>query len=91
VILGQADIAYSRRGTGAGNFIWDHAGAVVLAREAGAWIGDVDEGEIDCGAGRRLVRNSAVICTARGLGSTVARILAERDRSEGVPLRAREG
>jgi 3'-phosphoadenosine 5'-phosphosulfate (PAPS) 3'-phosphatase len=91
VILGQADIAYSRRGTGPGNFIWDHAGAVVLAREAGAWIGDVDEGEIDCGAGRRLVRNSAVICTARGLGSTVARILAERDRSEGVPLRAREG
>jgi 3'(2'), 5'-bisphosphate nucleotidase len=85
VILGEADIAYSRRGGGPGNYIWDHAGAVLLAREAGAWIGDVDEGPIECGLGRRLVANSAVICAARGLGPAVARLLAERDRDEHLP------
>jgi 3'-phosphoadenosine 5'-phosphosulfate (PAPS) 3'-phosphatase len=90
VILGEADIAYSRRGGGPGNYIWDHAGAVLLAREAGAWVGDVDEGPIECGLGRRLVANSAVICAARGLGPTVARVLAERDRSENLPLPRRE-
>lgn len=85
VILGEADIAYSRRGGGPGNYIWDHAGAVLLARESGAWIGDVDEGPIECWHGRRLVANSAVICAARGLGPSVARVLAERDRGEGLP------
>ena len=87
VILGEAEIAYSRRAKGPGNYIWDHAGAVLLAREAGAWIGDVDGGEIDCGAGRRLTSNSAVICAARGLGPRAAQVLADRDRSEGIPAR----
>lgn len=90
VILGEAEVAYSRWGASQGSYLWDHAGAVVLAREAGAWIGDVDGGAIDCGAGRRLLRNNAVICAARGLGPAVAGVLAERDRAEGVPLRSRE-
>lgn len=85
VILGEADIAYSRRGGGPGNYVWDHAGAVLLAREAGAWIGDVDQGPIECGHGRRLVANSAVICAARGLGPAAAAVLAERDRDENLP------
>jgi 3'-phosphoadenosine 5'-phosphosulfate (PAPS) 3'-phosphatase len=85
VILGEADVAYSRRGGGPGKFVWDHAGALLLAREAGAWVGDVDEGPIECGHGRRLEMNSAVICAARGLGPSVARALAARDREEQVP------
>ncbi|MDI9403558.1 MAG: inositol monophosphatase family protein [Limnohabitans sp.] len=84
VIAGLADVAYSRRGNGPGKYVWDHAGAVLLAREAGAWVGDTDGGEIDCSRGRRLVANNAVICAARGLGPAIARELAERDRVEGV-------
>lgn len=91
VLLGEADIAYSRRGGGPGNYIWDHAGALLLAREAGAWIGDVDEGPIECGHGRRLVANSAVICAARGLGPMAAAVLAERDRAERLPPPRRGG
>jgi hypothetical protein len=37
-----------------------------------------------------LVANSAVICAARGLGPTVARVLAERDRGEKLPPPRRE-
>ena len=91
VILGEADIAYSRRGGGPGNYIWDHAGAVLLAREAGAWIGDTDEGPIECGLGRRLAANSAVICATHGLGPSTARVLAERDRAERLPPPRRGG
>jgi 3'-phosphoadenosine 5'-phosphosulfate (PAPS) 3'-phosphatase len=91
VILGQAEIAYSRRGSGPGSYIWDHAGAVLLAKESGAWIGDVDEGPIECGHGRRLVANSAVICAARGFGPAVARVLGDRDRTEGLPRPRRGG
>lgn len=85
VVVGEAEVAYSRRGNGPGSYVWDHAGAVLLAKEAGAWVGDADEGPIDCGHGRRLSANNAVICAARSLGPSVARVLAERDRSEGVP------
>jgi len=84
VIAGEADIAYSRRGGGPGKYVWDHAGATLLAREAGAWVGDTDGGAIDCARGRRLGGNNAVICAARGLGPAVAASLAARDRAEGV-------
>lgn len=84
VIAGAADIAYSRRGSGPGKFVWDHAGAVLLAREAGAWVGDTDGSDIDLSQGRRLSANRAVICAARGLGPKVAARLAERDREEGL-------
>jgi len=85
VIAGLADVAYSRRGGGPGKYIWDHAGAVLLAREAGAWVGDTDGSAIDCSLGRRLEGNNAVICAARGVGPAIASALAERDRVEGVP------
>ena len=89
VIAGLADVAFSRRGAGPGKYIWDHAGAILLAREAGAWVGDTDGGDIDLSCGRRLGANRAVICTARGLGPTIARTLAERDIAEGhVPARS---
>ena len=92
VIAGHADVAYSRRGKGPGQYLWDHAGAVLLARESGAWIGDVDGGAIDCSTGRRLTANRAVICAARGLGPEVAVALAARDASEGVaPPRSSDG
>lgn len=84
VIAGLADVAYSRRGSGPGKYLWDHAGAILLAREAGAWIGDTDGSDIDLSRGRRLSANDAVICTARGVGPAVARVLAARDRAEGV-------
>ncbi|MFM7260494.1 MAG: inositol monophosphatase family protein, partial [bacterium] len=84
VIAGLADVAYSRRGNGPGKYVWDHAGAVLLAREAGAWVGDTDGSEIDCSLGRRLEGNNAVICAARGIGPAIGRVLAERDRDEGV-------
>lgn len=83
VLAGLADIAYSRRGGGAGKFVWDHAGAVLLAREAGAWVGDTDGGDIDLARGRRISANDAVICAARGLGPAVAAALAARDLAEG--------
>lgn len=86
VIAGLADVAYSRRGNGPGKYVWDHAGAVLLAREAGAWVGDTDGRDIDCSRGRRLDANNAVICASRGLGPAVAQELAERDRTEGVEL-----
>ena len=84
VIAGLADVAYSRRGNGPGKYVWDHAGAVLLAREAGAWVGDTNEGEVDCSLGRRLGGNDAVICAARDLGPQVAATLAERDIAEGT-------
>lgn len=88
VIAGLADVAYSRRGNGPGKYVWDHAGAILLAREAGAWVGDTDGSEIDLSLGRRLGGNRAVICAARGLGPMVARELARRDVLEGhVPAR----
>jgi len=83
VIAGLADVAFSRRGGGPGKYVWDHAGAVLLAREAGAWVGDTDGGEIDFSLGRRLGGNRAVICAARGLGPRVAEVLAARDIAEG--------
>jgi len=88
VIAGLADVAYSRRGAGPGKYIWDHAGAILLSREAGAWVGDTDGSDIDLSLGRRLGGNRAVICAARGLGQPVSRALAERDVAEGhVPAR----
>jgi 3'-phosphoadenosine 5'-phosphosulfate (PAPS) 3'-phosphatase len=84
VLLDEADIAYSRRGQGPGKYLWDHAGAVLLAQEAGAWIGDTDGRPIDCSRGRRLDANNAVICAARGLGPVVASVLAKRDAAEGI-------
>jgi 3'(2'), 5'-bisphosphate nucleotidase len=84
VIAGDADIAYSRRGAGPGKYVWDHAGAILLAREAGAWVGDTDGRDIDCSQGRRLSANRAVICAARGLGPAVAAKLAARDVEEGL-------
>lgn len=84
VIAGLADVAYSRRGNGPGKYVWDHAGAVLLAREAGAWVGDTDGRDIDCSLGRRLGGNDAVICAARGLGPMIASELAARDRAEGM-------
>ena len=83
VIAGLADVAYSRRGNGPGKYVWDHAGAILLAREAGAWVGDTDGSDIDLSCGRRLSANRAVICTARGLGPAIARELARRDVAEG--------
>ena len=83
IIAGDADIAYSRRGAGPGKYVWDHAGAVLLAREAGAWVGDTDGGDIDLSQGRRLSANRAVRCAAHGLGPAVAATLAARDREEG--------
>jgi 3'-phosphoadenosine 5'-phosphosulfate (PAPS) 3'-phosphatase len=83
VIAGLADVAYSRRGNGPGKYVWDHAGAVLLAREAGAWVGDTDGGPIDLSLGRRLGGNRAVICAAHGLGPAVANELARRDIAEG--------
>lgn len=83
VIAGLADVAYSRRGNGPGKYVWDHAGAILLAREAGAWVGDTDGSDIDLSCGRRLSANRAVICTARGLGPAIARELARRDDIEG--------
>ncbi len=90
VIAGEADVAYSRRGGGPGKYVWDHAGAVLLAREAGAWVGDTDGSDIDLSLGRRLGGNRAVICTARGLGPSIAAVLAERDIEEGHVGAARE-
>jgi len=88
VIAGLADIAYSRRGNGPGKYVWDHAGAILLAREAGAWVGDTDGSAIDLSLGRRLGGNRAVICAAHGLGPSVAEELARRDIAEGhVPAR----
>lgn len=91
VIAGLADIAYSRRGGGPGKFVWDHAGAILLAREAGAWVGDTDGGDIDLTRGRRISANDAVICAARGLGPAVAAALHARDVEEGfaAPRHAR--
>lgn len=83
VIAGLADIAYSRRGNGPGKYVWDHAGAILLAREAGAWVADTDGSPIDLSLGRRLGGNRAVICAARGLGPAVARELGRRDVVEG--------
>jgi 3'(2'), 5'-bisphosphate nucleotidase len=83
VIAGLADVAYSRRGGGPGKYVWDHAGAILLAREAGAWVGDTDGRDIDLSLGRRLGGNRAVICAARGVGPAIARELAERDVAEG--------
>ena len=83
VIAGLADVAYSRRGNGPGKYVWDHAGAILLAREAGAWVGDTDGSDIDLSCGRRLSANRAVICTARGLGPAIARELALCDIAEG--------
>jgi 3'-phosphoadenosine 5'-phosphosulfate (PAPS) 3'-phosphatase len=83
VIAGLADVAYSRRGNGPGKYVWDHAGAILLAREAGAWVGDTDGSDIDLSCGRRLSANRAVICTARGLGPAIAAELARRDLEEG--------
>lgn len=91
VIAGLADVAYSRRGNGPGKYVWDHAGAILLAREAGAWIGDVDGAPIDCSLGRRLDANSTILCAARGLGPSVAGFLAERDRAEGVSVARMRG
>ena len=92
VIAGLADVAYSRRGGGPGKYVWDHAGAILLAREAGAWVGDTDGGDIDLSLGRRLGGNRAVICTARGLGPAIARELAARDVAEGfMPAGAAAG
>jgi 3'-phosphoadenosine 5'-phosphosulfate (PAPS) 3'-phosphatase len=92
VIAGLADVAYSRRGGGPGKYVWDHAGAILLAREAGAWVGDTDGGDIDLSLGRRLGGNRAVICTARGLGPAIARELAARDVAEGfMPSAAAAG
>jgi 3'-phosphoadenosine 5'-phosphosulfate (PAPS) 3'-phosphatase len=87
VIAGAADIAFSRRGAGPGKYLWDHAGAILLAREAGAWVGDTDGRDIDLSRGRRLDASRAVICTARGLGPTIARELARRDVAEGYVSR----
>ena len=84
VIAGLADVAYSRRGNGPGKYVWDHAGAILLAREAGAWVGDTDGSDIDLSRGRRLSANDAVICAARRLGPAIGRTLAERDRVEGI-------
>ncbi len=84
VLLDEADIAYSRRGHGPGKYVWDHAGAVLLAQEAGAWIGDTDGRAIDCSRGRRLDANNAVICATRGLGPAAASVLAARDLAEGI-------
>lgn len=84
VVAGEADIAFSRRGKGPGKYVWDHAGATLLATEAGAWVGDTDGSPIDCAQGRRISANNAVICAARGLGPAVAASLAARDRSEGI-------
>jgi 3'-phosphoadenosine 5'-phosphosulfate (PAPS) 3'-phosphatase len=89
VIAGLADVAYSRRGGGPGKYIWDHAGAILLAREAGAWVGDTDGSDIDCSLGRRLGGNDAVICAARGLGPAIASELTARDRAEGFGRHAR--
>lgn len=83
VIAGAADVAFSRRGSGPGKYIWDHAGAILLAREAGAWVGDTDGGDIDLSLGRRLGASNAVICAARGLGPSIAHTLAQRDIAEG--------
>lgn len=83
VIAGLADVAYSRRGGGPGKYVWDHAGAILLAREAGAWVGDTDGRDIDLSLGRRLGGNRAVICAARGVGPAIARELAARDVAEG--------
>ncbi len=89
VIAGLADVAYSRRGNGPGKYIWDHAGAILLARESGAWVGDTDGGDIDLSLGRRLSGSHAVICAARGLGPSIARVLAQRDLEEGVHAEGR--
>ena len=84
VIAGLADVAYSRRGNGPGKYVWDHAGAILLARESGAWVGDTDGSDIVLSRGRRLSANNAVICAARGLGPAIGRALAERDIAEGI-------
>jgi 3'-phosphoadenosine 5'-phosphosulfate (PAPS) 3'-phosphatase len=88
VVAGLADVAYSRRGGGPGKYIWDHAGGILIAREAGAWVADTDGSDIDCSQGRRLSVNRAVICAARGVGPLIAKELAARDLAEGfVPAR----
>jgi 3'-phosphoadenosine 5'-phosphosulfate (PAPS) 3'-phosphatase len=82
VLAGDADVAFSRRGNGPGKYVWDHAGAILIAREAGAWVGDTDLSAVDCSRGRRLDGSNAVICAARGLGPVIAATLSARDLAE---------
>ncbi len=84
VLAGHGDVAFSRRGRGPGKYIWDHAGAILIAQEAGAWVGDTDLRAIDCSRGRRLDGNSAVICAARAVGPSIAAALRARDEAEGI-------
>ena len=57
--------------------IWDHAGGVLIVKEAGGTVTDVDGRPLDFTRGSELVDNRGVIVTNGGLHAQVLQALAD--------------
>ncbi|MFO0826653.1 MAG: inositol monophosphatase family protein [Phycisphaerales bacterium] len=67
VATGDVDLAVRfppRSGGAAKDMVWDYAGAVVMAEEAGATMTDCRGAPLRFGAGRAIDRNFGVLCAA---------------------------
>jgi 3'(2'), 5'-bisphosphate nucleotidase len=56
-------------------YVWDHAGIQLIFTEAGGRITDLNEKDIDFGAGRELANNWGIIATKRGVHTRVLNVV----------------
>ncbi|KAK4180695.1 putative 3',5'-bisphosphate nucleotidase [Triangularia setosa] len=71
--------------------IWDHAGAMLLFREAGGKITDVDGKEIDLSEGRLLDKNFGFLAAPEGIHGVVLEAVQEAMRERGEEQKAAGG
>jgi len=56
-------------------YVWDHAGVQLIFTEVGGKITDLNEKDIDFGAGRELANNWGIIATKHGLHSGILEVV----------------
>ncbi len=83
VAIGEADLAVRFPPRVAGSerdAVWDYAGAVVMAEEAGARMTDCDGQPLRFGRGRYIEGNRGILCAAPWLHATAVERMPEVDR-----------
>ncbi len=92
VANGQADLAIrfaSNDPARNRDMVWDYAGAVVFAEEAGARMTDCDGAPLRFGRGRAIERNRGILCAASWLHADAVRACRSVDHEfDALPMRA---
>ena len=89
VAAGEADLAIrlpSKDPAKNRDMVWDYAGAVVFAEEAGAAMSDCDGRRLRFGRGRAIDGNRGILCSASWLHDDAVAACRAADREFEIPL-----